>query len=276
MRSSRSPTPTSSSATSSAGPDFGSLAARYDALRPADANWQEVAEAIVEEGESRGPARARRRLRHRPASALLAERGAKVWGIDPSAEMLAEARRRLPRGVGLKQGQAEALPFERRLVRACRPLAERPTSSSASGRSVSSTGAPDRAAGWCWRRFRRIPSGGVGRPASSRRWRRSTGRAFRSRKCSRTSFARQASPRFAPAALPARLGGARRRAREDQEPLHLDALLLPEDEYRDGLARAERELADVTDYPIDWVILRRRADGRSGRSRDGLRLAMPA
>ncbi len=31
--------------------------------------------------------------------------------------------------------------------------------------------------------------------------------------------------------------------------------LLPEDEYRDGLARAERELADVTDYPIDWVIL---------------------
>ena len=46
-------------------------------------------------------------------SALLAERGAKVWGIDPSAEMLAEARRRLPRGVGLKQGQAEALPFRR-------------------------------------------------------------------------------------------------------------------------------------------------------------------
>lgn len=44
-------------------------------------------------------------------AAALAERGAKVWGIDPSAEMLAVARARVPRGVGLKLARAEALPF---------------------------------------------------------------------------------------------------------------------------------------------------------------------
>lgn len=44
---------------------------------------------------------------------VLAERGlAKVWGIDPSPEMLAEARRRVPASVGLKLGQAEQLAFK--------------------------------------------------------------------------------------------------------------------------------------------------------------------
>jgi ubiquinone/menaquinone biosynthesis C-methylase UbiE len=44
---------------------------------------------------------------------LLAERGlARVWGVDPSAEMLAEARKRVPSAVGLKLGQAERLPFK--------------------------------------------------------------------------------------------------------------------------------------------------------------------
>jgi ubiquinone/menaquinone biosynthesis C-methylase UbiE len=44
---------------------------------------------------------------------LLAERGlARVWGVDPSAEMLAEARKRAPSSLGLKLGQAERLPFK--------------------------------------------------------------------------------------------------------------------------------------------------------------------
>jgi len=44
---------------------------------------------------------------------VLAERGlARVWGVDPSAEMLAEARKRLPSSVGLKLGEAERLPFK--------------------------------------------------------------------------------------------------------------------------------------------------------------------
>jgi ubiquinone/menaquinone biosynthesis C-methylase UbiE len=44
-------------------------------------------------------------------AAALAERGAKVWGVDSSPEMLAQAREVAGRNVGLKQGRAEALPF---------------------------------------------------------------------------------------------------------------------------------------------------------------------
>jgi ubiquinone/menaquinone biosynthesis C-methylase UbiE len=44
---------------------------------------------------------------------VLAERRlAKIWGVDPVPEMLAEARRRLPSSVGLKRGSAERLPFK--------------------------------------------------------------------------------------------------------------------------------------------------------------------
>jgi ubiquinone/menaquinone biosynthesis C-methylase UbiE len=42
-------------------------------------------------------------------SAALAERGSRVWGIDPSAEMVGLARQR---GVNAKQARAEALPFK--------------------------------------------------------------------------------------------------------------------------------------------------------------------
>jgi ubiquinone/menaquinone biosynthesis C-methylase UbiE len=45
-------------------------------------------------------------------SAALAERGARVWGVDPSEEMLAVARGATDRRVGLKPGRAEELPFK--------------------------------------------------------------------------------------------------------------------------------------------------------------------
>jgi SAM-dependent methyltransferase len=45
------------------------------------------------------------------AGALAEREAAKVWAVDPEPEMLAVARRRLPRGVGLKLGRAEELPF---------------------------------------------------------------------------------------------------------------------------------------------------------------------
>jgi ubiquinone/menaquinone biosynthesis C-methylase UbiE len=46
-------------------------------------------------------------------AAALAERAyAKVWGVDPSPEMLAVARARVPRGVALKRARAERLPFK--------------------------------------------------------------------------------------------------------------------------------------------------------------------
>jgi ubiquinone/menaquinone biosynthesis C-methylase UbiE len=93
-------------------PDFGPLAEDYDRLRPTDANWWELVDVLVEEGGLRG----RRVLdvgcgTGRLALALV-ERGAKVWGVDSSAEMLERARRAAGRSVGLKLGRAEELPFK--------------------------------------------------------------------------------------------------------------------------------------------------------------------
>jgi len=65
-------------------------------------------------------------------AAALAERWAgKVWGVDPSPEMLEVARTRVPPSVGLKQGWAEALPFrdgwfERVVMRLVAHLVDRP------------------------------------------------------------------------------------------------------------------------------------------------------
>jgi ubiquinone/menaquinone biosynthesis C-methylase UbiE len=93
-------------------PDFGPLAEDYDRLRPTDDNWWELVDLIAAEGDVRG-----RRLLDvgcgtgRLALAL-AERGAKVWGVDPSPEMIAEAQSVTGRRVGLKVGEAESLPFK--------------------------------------------------------------------------------------------------------------------------------------------------------------------
>ena len=64
-------------------------------------------------------------------AAALAERGARVWGVDPSPEMLAQARADAGKRVGFKQGRAEALPFkdgwfERAVLRLVVHLVDRP------------------------------------------------------------------------------------------------------------------------------------------------------
>jgi ubiquinone/menaquinone biosynthesis C-methylase UbiE len=96
--------------TSSPTPDFARRAGTYDELRPTDANWWEVYEALMREGDLTG----RRVLdvgcgTGRFAVAL-SER-AKVWGVDESPEMLEVARARAP-GVRFKEASAYALPFK--------------------------------------------------------------------------------------------------------------------------------------------------------------------
>jgi ubiquinone/menaquinone biosynthesis C-methylase UbiE len=92
--------------------DFAPLAGRYDDLRPAGRSWSELAERTLEAlaGTTRlldvgcGTGR---------FAVLAAERlGVRVWGVDPSPEMLSEARARAPRGFGWKQASAEQLPFK--------------------------------------------------------------------------------------------------------------------------------------------------------------------
>jgi SAM-dependent methyltransferase len=64
-------------------------------------------------------------------AAALHERGCRVWAVDPSAEMLAQARANVPDQVGLKQARAEELPFkdgwfERAVMRMAVHLLDRP------------------------------------------------------------------------------------------------------------------------------------------------------
>jgi ubiquinone/menaquinone biosynthesis C-methylase UbiE len=112
MRSRRSPNRTTSSARPSS--DFSKLAPRYDELRHAEPELRaEVYALLAEAGDLRG----RRVLDIGCGTGTLAawltdRAAARVWGVDPSPEMLAVARGKVPDGVGLKEGRAEALPFK--------------------------------------------------------------------------------------------------------------------------------------------------------------------
>ena len=93
-------------------PDFGARAARYDEIRPQGATWWRRFDALVEHGDLRGRRVLDVGCGTGTLAAALAERAsARVWGVEPSVGMLAVAKARVPREVGLKQGAAESLPF---------------------------------------------------------------------------------------------------------------------------------------------------------------------
>jgi ubiquinone/menaquinone biosynthesis C-methylase UbiE len=112
-------------------PDFGTLAESYDRLRPPGEAWSEVVDRMADLGDLAGRRVLDVGCGTGAVAQALAERGARVWGVDPSDEMLAVARRRVGRSVGLKRGRAEDLPFkdgwfERAVLRLVVHLVERP------------------------------------------------------------------------------------------------------------------------------------------------------
>jgi SAM-dependent methyltransferase len=91
---------------------FDPLAPDYDRLRTAGGHWQELADLAI--GQLGQPARLLDVGCGTGRFAVLAadRTGARVWGIDPSPAMLAQARARTgARRVGWKQARAERLPF---------------------------------------------------------------------------------------------------------------------------------------------------------------------
>lgn len=239
------------------GGHFDALAPRYDGLRPDDANWWEVLEALVAEGDL-APGRrvldvgcGTGRLAH-----ALAARGARVWGVDPSEEMHTVARAAgALAGGGFKRARAESLPFRRgwfdRVVfRQSVHLVERPSAFpeavrvlGSGGRIAVATFHPDHFDRvWIARLFPRV--GEIDRE-------------------------RFPTPQELQAELAAAgFGEPRVRQLAQEAPvLREDALdrirgryistlhLLEEDELREGLARAELELPAVIPSSLDWLIV---------------------
>ena len=80
-------------------------------MRPADDSWWEVFGRIVAAGDLDGRRTLDVGCGTGTLAAALADRGAKVWGVDASTEMLAQARAKGSRA-RFKEGNAEALPFK--------------------------------------------------------------------------------------------------------------------------------------------------------------------
>jgi SAM-dependent methyltransferase len=188
-------------------------------------------------------------------AAAFAERGAKVWGVDPSEEMLARARERTGCGVGFKRAEAESLPFkdgwfERavlylvvHLVDRGRALPEIARVLAPSGRVVIATFRPesfDRI--WLARFFPSLPAIDRARfpePLLLTQELRAAGFAgVRQRDVSHKARVRRDD------------------ALERLRGRFISTLwLLPDEEYRAGVARAERELEEETEYSREWAIL---------------------
>lgn len=244
---------------SSASPDFGRLALAYDDVRPADANWREVVDLVVD----RAGLRNARVLdigcgTGRLAVALAAE-GARVWGVDASPEMLEVARGKKPRGAEFRVARAEQLPFragwfERAVFWLVVHLVDRPRAFAEAKRVL----APDG----------RVAVVTFDPSHFDRHW---LNRFFPSLE----AIDRARFPR--PDELAAELAGAgfagvelervsRRASLTRDEALrrvserHISTFdLLPPEEVDEGTERAARELPDTVEYPIEWLVAFARA-----------------
>ncbi len=233
-------------------PDFGRRAATYDELRPADENWWELYELLIREGDLRG----RRVLdvgsgTGRFAAALSDQ--ARVWGIDPSLEMLAVARDRAP-GVRFKEGAAERLPFkdgwfERavlwlvvHLLEGSRAFPELHRVLAPGGRLLVATFDPSYFdAFWLNRLFPSLEAIDRARFQTPEEL------------GAELEAAGFATTRFVSLSQCATVD--REHALAKIRGRHISTFdLLREEEYRAGLGRAEAELPDRIDYAVEWVV----------------------
>ena len=233
-------------------PDFGRRAATYDELRPTDENWWEVYEALVREGDLAG-----RRVLDVGCgtgrfAAALSERS-KVWAVDQSAEMLEVARARAP-AVRFKEASVDALPFkdgwfDRVTMWLVLHLVDRP-SALAQIRRVLATGGRVAVATFDPSYF------GV---FWFRDYFPSMEEIDRARFPTRADFEAEfpaagfEAPRLT--RLSQQAAVSREVALERIRGRHIATFdLISDDEFREGLARAERELPERVEYRQEWLL----------------------
>jgi ubiquinone/menaquinone biosynthesis C-methylase UbiE len=184
-------------------------------------------------------------------SAALQERGSRVWGVDASPEMVALARER---GVNAKVARAEQLPFkegwfERAVLWLTVHLLDRPRAFAELRRVL----APDG----------RVVIATFDPSHFNRFW---LNRIFPSlERIDRERFPtehelqgqlREAGFEPRTIRLSQRAETTRDAALERLRGRYISTLeLLPEEEYRTGLERAERELPDRIGYPLEWLVV---------------------
>ena len=231
---------------------FDRCAARYEELRPVDANWWEVFSALVRLGRLRGA----RVLEvgsgtGRLAEALAERELARVWAVDASPAMVERAK---SLGVNVRVARAEALPFKAgwfdavamrmvlHLTERPRALAEAARVLGPDGRIVIATEDPATFEDvWFARFFPSVPE--------LERSRFPTDEALR---CE-----------LAGAGLPDVRIEQLRQERTITREQALDVIrsqaystfeLLARDEYARGLELAERELPERIQYRFDWLL----------------------
>jgi SAM-dependent methyltransferase len=180
---------------------------------------------------------------------------AKVWGVDPSPEMLEVARTKVPRGVALKEARAESLPFKdgwferavmtlvvHHLDRA-QAFAELRRVLGAGGRIAIATFAPEQFdAHWLGPYFPSIAVVDRERFGTPERL------AAELEDAGFGDVAREP--------LHHRAQIAREYALRRIRGRHISTFqLVPEDEYAAGLARAERELPEIVDVEQHWLVV---------------------
>jgi ubiquinone/menaquinone biosynthesis C-methylase UbiE len=230
---------------------FARIAATYDALRPADARWWEVYEAIVERADLRGRRVLEVGCGTGRFSAAVAEREvARVWGVDASEQMVEQAR---ANGVNAKLAAAERLPFkaawfDRALVRMAAHLFDRPRAFAElrrvladDGRLVVATTDPAHFhEHWLHPFFPSFTAVDVARFPSAEQLERELGAAGFGVRVDRLAQESEIEREVA-------LEKIRGRAFSTFE-------LLPEAELESGLARAEAGLAERTPYRTAWLL----------------------
>ena len=233
---------------------FGAIAASYERLRPVDVTWWQLFDLLVAAGDLAGRRTLDVGCGTGALAVALAERGGKVWGVDSSPEMLAEAQAKKTRA-RFKEGAAEALPFkdgwfERVVMRLSLHHLDRPRALAEAARVLVSGG--------------RIAIATFDPEHFDRYWLNelfpSVAAIDRARFPDKTTLRAEleeagfAGVRIAPLTQPGTV--SRAEALERIQGRYISTLnLIDEGEYERGLAAAEAQIPEELEYRLEWLVV---------------------